>query len=131
MSVFDTKRTPVYGVVEGLYELFEQKPHKAPPHCSPTHEATEPVAEVHQHGVMEGCGLSLGLMLALHCLSSSLSSFDLPLSITVNPLNSSAVLCFRVSLPRRRHKERSKLGPGAFVLPPHKKNLEKTLRGIS
>ena len=100
MSVFDTKRTPVYGVVEGLYELFEQKPHKAPPHGSPTHEATEPVAEVHQHRVVEGCGLPLGLMLALFRLSSSFTSFGFPLSITVGYLSSSAMLCLRESLPR-------------------------------
>ena len=100
MSVFETKKTPVYGVVEGLYELFEQKPHKAPPHCSPTHEATEPVAKVHQHRVVEGGGLPLGLMLALFRLSSSFTSFDLNLGITVGSLSSSAMLCFRESLPR-------------------------------
>ena len=131
MSVFETKKTPVYGVVEGLYELFEQKPHKAPPHCSPTHEATEPVAEVHQHRVVEGGGLPLGLMLALFRLSSSFTSFDLPLGISSGSLSSSAVFCLRESLPRRGQREKSKTGAGGYVLPSHKKNLEKTFRIVS
>ena len=90
----------MHGVVKGLYELLEQKPHKPPPHCGSAHEATEPVAEVYQHGVVEGCGLPLGLMLALFRLNSSFTSFDLPLGITVESLSSSAMLCLRESLPR-------------------------------
>ena len=90
----------MHGVVKGLYELLEQKPHKPPPYCGPAHEATEPVAEVHQHRVVEGGGLPLGLMLALFSLSSSFTSFGFPLSITVGYLSSSAMLCLRESLPR-------------------------------
>ena len=128
MSVFDAKRTPVYGVVEGLYELFKQKPHKAPPHGRPAHEATEPVAEVYQNRVVEGSGLPLGLMLALFRLSSSFTSFDLPLGISSGSLSSLAVFRLRESLPGRGHgKKRFKTGAGGCVLPSHKKNLEKNI----
>ena len=121
----------MHRVVKDLDNLLKQQPYKAPPERDTAHKATEPVAEVHKYRVMEGCGLALGLMLALRRSGASVSSFDLPLSISVSPLSSSAVLCLRVSFPRGGHKEKSKRGPGASVLPSHKKNLEKTFRVVS
>ena len=116
----------MYGVVEGLYELFKQKPHKAPPHGRPAHEATEPVAEVYQNRVVEGSGLPLGLMLALFRLSSSFTSFDFPLGFSSGSLSSLAVFRLRESLPGRGHgKKKFKTGAGGYVLPSHKRILRK------